>query len=78
MIDKSDDRARKTLKSYWDTKESSKFEAELGLVQLLFSEAVITPTLSVVGVPARAIGIALIGIQFGYLDERPQQALRGR
>ncbi|AOI70074.1 hypothetical protein WI29_08370 [Burkholderia ubonensis] len=66
VVDKFNKREPKTLREYLDAKESYRFEAGLDLAQLLFEEAVTVPIASIVGVPTLGVGIALIGIHFGY------------
>lgn len=56
----------RTLKAYLDAPESKPFEAGLDIATLLFDTGVIGPLVSVLGVPSLAIGVALVGIQYGY------------
>jgi len=66
VVDKLNDREPKTLREYLDAKESRRFEAGLDLAQLVFEATVTTSVASIVGVPIVAVGVALIGIQFGF------------
>ena len=66
VVDKFNQREPKTLREYFDAKESRRFEAGLDLALLLFDAAVTGPIVSLVGVPTVGVTIALIGIQFGY------------
>ena len=65
--DKLKGRGRKTLKEYLDAKESPRFEAGLSLAANLAHLAVLTPLVRMLGLPADvAIGLALVGVQYGY------------
>lgn len=59
-------RGTRSLKEYLDVEESRRFEAGLDLSVLVF-DAAITPVIALaLGVPTLAIGMALIGLQYGY------------
>jgi len=64
--DKFNKRQTKTLKAYLEGPESRRFEAGLDLATLLFDASVISPLAGVLGVPMLAVGVALVGIQYGY------------
>ena len=66
VVDKFNRMERRTLKAYLEAPESKPFEAGLDLATLLFDAGVTTPLAGVLGVPALAVGIALVGIQYGY------------
>jgi|SRR5215831_9861614 len=55
-----------TLKEYFDAPESRRFEAGLDLAQVVFDWGVTPALLSLIGVPSVAVGLALVGIQYGY------------
>jgi hypothetical protein len=65
VSDQVDEKDR-SLKEYLDAKESKRFEAGLDLAVLLADAAIMTPLGAFLGVPSVAIGIALVGIQYGY------------
>jgi hypothetical protein len=64
--DKLKNRDRRTLREYLEADESRRFEAGLDLATLAFDWAVTTPLLTLLGVPSLAVGVALVGIQYGY------------
>ena len=65
--DKLKGRGRKTLKEYLEAKESPRFEAGLSLAANVANWGVLTPLVTLIGLPAEvAIGLALVGVQFGY------------
>jgi hypothetical protein len=64
--DKFNKRETRTLKAYLEAPELRRFEAGLDLATLLFDAGVINPLAAVLGVPALAVGVALVGIQYGY------------
>jgi hypothetical protein len=66
VSDRIQSRQRKSIREYLQSEESRKFEAGLDLAVLVFDSAVTGPIAAVIGVPAVAVGIALVGIQFGY------------
>ena len=66
VSDKLRSRQRKSFRDYLESKESRKFEAGLDLAMLVFDAAVTGPVLAVLGLPTVAVGVALVGIQFGY------------
>jgi hypothetical protein len=66
VADKVKGREGKTLREYFDDKESRRFEGGLDLAVLVSDAAVIGPLASLLGLPTLAIGVALVGIQFGY------------
>lgn len=64
--DKLKKRKGKSLQEYVEAKESRRFEAGLNLTTLLFDAAVIGPLVSLLGIPAVAVGLALVVTQYGY------------
>jgi hypothetical protein len=64
--DKLKGRDRKSFREYLEAKESRRFEAGLDLSVLLFDAAVTAPVATLLGVPSVAVGVVLVGIQFGY------------
>ena len=64
--DRIQGRGRKTLREYLEAKETRRFETGLNLATLVFDAAITAPVLALVGVPAVAVGITLVGIQYGY------------
>lgn len=65
-VDKARLKDGRTIKEYMDAPESKSFKASLDLATLLFDFAV-TPSLAgLLGVPTVAVGVALVGVQFGY------------
>jgi hypothetical protein len=64
--DKFNGRERRTLKAYLEAPESRRFEAGLNLAELLFDVGVTGPLAGVLGVPTLAVGVALVGMQYGY------------
>ena len=64
--DKLKGRDRKSLREYLDTKESHGFEAGLDLATLVFDAAVTGPVATLLGVPTVAVGLVLVGIQYGF------------
>lgn len=66
VSDKVQSRQGKSIREYLESKESRKFEAGLDLSVLVFDAAVIGPLATVLGLPTVAVGVALVGIQFGY------------
>jgi hypothetical protein len=59
-------RDRRSLQEYLKADESRRFEAGLDLASLVFDWAVTAPLLALLGVPSLAVGVALVGIQYGY------------
>jgi len=66
VADKVKGRDGKTLREYVDAKESRRFEAGLDLAVLLSDVAVMGPIASLLGLPTLAVGLVLVGIQYGY------------
>jgi len=66
VADKVKGRETKTLREYFDAKESRRFEAGLDLAMQVHDYAVMPLVLSALGVPAVAIGVVLVGVQFGF------------
>lgn len=64
--DKLKRRDRKSFREYLDADESPRFEAGLDLSVLLFDAAVTGPVAALIGIPTVAVGVALVGIQYGY------------
>lgn len=64
--DKLKHRDRKSLREYLETKESPRFEAGLDLATLVFDAAVTVPVATLLGVPSVAVGLVLVGIQYGF------------
>jgi len=64
--DKLKRRDRKSFRGYLEAEECRRFEAGLDLAVLLFDAAVTAPVASLLGVPSVAVGVALVGIQYGY------------
>jgi hypothetical protein len=64
--DKLKGRDGKSFREYLEAKESRRFEAGLDLAVLLFDAAVTAPVATLLGVPSVAVGVALVGIQYGY------------
>jgi hypothetical protein len=64
--DKLKRRDRKSFREYLEAEESRRFEAGLDLAVLLFDAAVTAPVATLLGVPSVAVGVALVGIQYGY------------
>ena len=64
--DKLKRRDRKSFREYLEAEESRRFEAGLDLAVLLFDAAVTAPVLTLLGVPSVAVGVVLVGIQYGY------------
>ena len=64
--DKIKGRHRRSLRDYVEADESRHFEAGLDLATLVFDATVTAPLASLVGLPTVAVGIALVGIQWGY------------
>jgi hypothetical protein len=56
----------KTLREYMEADESPRFEAGLDLATLVFEASVTAPLIALLGIPGVAVGIALVGIQYGY------------
>jgi len=65
-LDRVNWREIKTTREYLDAEESRNFEAGLDIADLLASEYVLGPLLLALGVPTLAVGIALIGLRYGY------------
>jgi len=57
---------RRSLRDYIEADESRRFEAGLDLATLIFDALVTAPLASLVGLPTIAVGITLVGIQWGY------------
>src|SRR5262249_20946813 len=55
-----------SLGAYLDADESGSFEAGLDLAQVMFDWAVTPALLTLVGVPSVAVGLALVGVQYGF------------
>ena len=66
VSDRVNARERKSMREYLEAKESRKFEAGLDLSVLVFDAAVMGPVATLLGIPALAVGVALVGIQYGY------------
>ncbi len=64
--DKLKGRDRKTLREYLETDESRRFEAGLDLATLVFDAAITGPVAALLGLPTLAVGVALVGVQYGY------------
>jgi hypothetical protein len=64
--DKLKQRDRKSFREYLEADESPRFEAGLDLAVLLFDAAVTGPLATLLGIPSVAVGVALVGIQYGY------------
>lgn len=54
------------MREYFESEESRRFEAGLDVATLIADAAVITPIANVIGIPVLAVGIGLVGIQWGY------------
>jgi hypothetical protein len=65
-VDKFNKTETRTLKAYLEAPESKSFEAGLDLATLLFDTGVTAPLAGLLGVPTLAVGIALVGMQYGY------------
>jgi hypothetical protein len=76
VVDKVEGRKGKTLRKYFDAKESPRFEAGLDLATLLTEFAVLAPIASLLGVPTVAVGVTLVGLQYGY--RRLKDPAKGR
>src|SRR5688572_9575393 len=59
-------RTGKSFHDYLEAEESRKFEAGLDFTMLVFDAAIMGPIAAVVGVPTVAVGVALVGIRYGY------------
>jgi hypothetical protein len=66
VADKMKGREGKTIREYFDAKESRRFEAGLDLAVLLSDLAVMGPIGSLLGVPTVAVGVTLVAMQYGY------------
>lgn len=64
--DKLKRRDRRSLKEYLEADESRRFEAGLDLATLVFDAAVTGPIAALLGIPSVAVGVVLVGIQYGY------------
>lgn len=64
--DKVKGREGKTLRKYFDAKESLRFEAGLDLAVLLSDFAAMGPIASLLGVPTLAVAVTLVAMQYGY------------
>jgi hypothetical protein len=64
--DKLKHRDSRSFREYLDADETRRFEAGLDLATLVFDAAVTAPLLTLLGIPTVAVGVALVGIQFGY------------
>jgi hypothetical protein len=64
--DKLKDRDKKSFREYLEAKESPRFAAGLDLATLVFDAAVTVPVATLLGIPSIAVGVALVGIQYGY------------
>ena len=64
--DKLKGRRRRSLKDYAAASESRQFEMSLDLATLLFDATVTASVAAVVGIPTLAVGIALVGVRFGF------------
>jgi hypothetical protein len=64
--DKWNGNETKTLRAYLETPESRRFETGLDLTTLVFDAAITGPLAALLGVPTLAVGVALVGIQYGY------------
>lgn len=59
-------RERRSFREYLEARESRRFEAGLDLATLLFDAAVTGPVAALLGIPTLAVGVALVGLQYGY------------
>jgi hypothetical protein len=66
VADRVKRREGKTLREYFDAKESPRFEAGLDLAVVLSDLAVMGPIASLLGVPTVAVGVTLVAMQYGY------------
>jgi hypothetical protein len=66
VADKIQGREGRTLREYFAAGESRRFEAGLDLAVLLSDAAVVGPLAALLGLPTLAVGVALVGVQFGY------------
>ena len=64
--DKLKRRDGKSFREYFEAKESRRFEAGLDLAVLVFDAAVTVPVATLLGVPSVAVGLVLVGVQYGY------------
>jgi hypothetical protein len=64
--DKINKNETKTIREYFDARESRSFEAGLDFAQLLFETTVTASLVSLLGIPALAVGVTLVGIRYGY------------
>jgi hypothetical protein len=66
VSDRVNARQGKSVRDYLETKETRRFEAGLDLATLVFDAAVTGPVATLLGLPTLAVGVALVGIQYGY------------
>lgn len=66
VTDKVQSRETKSMREYLDSAESRKFEAGLNLSVLVFGAALMEPVAIVLGLPTVAVGIVLVGMQYGW------------
>ena len=64
--DKLRGRHGRGLREYLEADESRRFEAGLDLATLLFDASVTAPVAALLGIPTLAVGVALVGIRYGY------------
>ena len=64
--DKLKKRDTRTLREYLDADESRRFETGLDLAQVVFDWGVTPTLLTLLGVPPVAVGLALVGVQYGF------------
>ena len=66
VSDQINARKKKSVREYLESKESRKFEAGLDQATQVFDAAIIGPVLALLGLPTLAVGVALVGMQYGY------------
>jgi len=64
--DRINAREKKSIREYLESKETRKFEAGLDLATLVFDAAITGPVAALLGLPTLAVGVALVGMQYGY------------
>jgi hypothetical protein len=64
--DKLKRRDERSFREYLEADESPRFEAGLDLAMLVFDATVTGPVATLLGIPTLAVGLALVGIQYGY------------
>lgn len=65
-MDKVNKRPTRKLREYFDAEESREFEAGLDLATQLFDTGVTGALLTALGIPTLTVGVALVGVQFGF------------